>query len=76
VLVVSPEGKQYLYRGLPLLVSERRFNLADHVQVREARMADGLLTIDLIREIPEALKPRRIQIANSKPPETEHQQAA
>ena len=81
VLVVSgqqtePEGKQYLYRGLPLVVFERRFNLADHVQVREARMADGLLTIDLMREIPEALKPRRIQIANSKPPETEHQQAA
>jgi molecular chaperone IbpA len=81
VLVVSgqqteAESKQYLYRGLPLVVFERRFNLADHVQVREARMADGLLTIDLMREIPEALKPRRIQIANGKPPETEHQQAA
>ena len=81
VLVVSGqkaelENQLYLYRGIPVGAFERRFNLADHVQVREARMVDGLLTIDLMREIPEPLKPRRIQIANSKPPETEHQQAA
>ena len=82
VLVVSgqqpePEGKEYLHRGIPAAGFERRFNLADHVQVREARMSDGLLTIDLMREVPEALKPRRIRIANnSKPLRIEQKQAA
>ena len=80
VLVVSgqqaePEDKQYLYRGLPVAAFERRFNLADHVQVREARMADGLLTIDLVREVPEALKPRRIQIAKGSEPKAIEQKA-
>src|SRR5438046_2122757 len=68
-LVVSgekaePEGKQYLYQGIPSVAFEQRFKLADYVQVREARMADGLLVIDLVRELPEALRPRRIEIAN------------
>src|SRR5205823_8226871 len=67
VLVVSGqqadhEGKQYLYRGIPTAAFERRFNLADHVQIRQARMANGLLSIDLAREVPEAMKPRQIQI--------------
>ena len=73
LLVVSgekagPEGKQYLCQGIPTGRFERRFNVADYVQVREARMANGLLTIDLVREVPEALKPRQIQIANSNGP--------
>jgi molecular chaperone IbpA len=73
----APEGKQYLYRGISWDAFERRFNLADYVQVRDARMADGVLVIDLVREVPEALKPRRIEIANSNtPPALEHQQAA
>lgn len=82
LLVVSgqqaePEGKQYLYRGIPSIGFERRFNLADYVQVRDARMANGLLTIELVREVPEALKPRRIQIANSNEPQViEQKQAA
>jgi molecular chaperone IbpA len=82
VLVVSgqqgdPKGRQYLYRGIPGAAFERRFNLADGVQVREARMADGLLTIDLVREVPEALKARRIRIADSsKPQGIEQKQAA
>jgi molecular chaperone IbpA len=81
-LVVSgdkaePEGKQYLYRGIPTAAFERRFNLADYVQVREARMANGLLTIDLVHEVPEALKSRHIQIATgSEPQALERQQAA
>jgi molecular chaperone IbpA len=71
------EGKQYLYRGIPTVSFERRFNLADYVQVREARMADGLLIIDLVRELPEALKPRRIEIANGNEPQAlEQKQAA
>src|ERR1041385_5550360 len=82
LLVVSgekaePEGKQYLCRGIPSVTFEQRFNLADYVKVREARMADGLLVIELVREGPEALKPRRIQIANSNEPQAlEKKQAA
>lgn len=52
----------YLHQGLALRPFERRFELADHVVVTDARHADGLLTIDLVREVPEALKPRRIEI--------------
>ena len=71
------EGAQYLYRGIPSVTFEQRFNLADHVQVRDARMADGLLVIDLVREVPEALRPRRIEIANSNEPQAlEQKQAA
>lgn len=51
-----------LHQGLALRPFEQRFELADHVTVTDARYADGLLTIDLVREIPEALKPRRIEI--------------
>jgi molecular chaperone IbpA len=57
----QPDGA-YLHQGLALRPFERRFELADHVVVTEASYADGLLTIDLVREIPEALKPRRIEI--------------
>ena len=45
---------------------ERRFQLADHVEVKAADLADGLLRVDLIREIPEAMKPRKIRIQSSK----------
>jgi len=82
VLIISGQqseagGHQYLYRGLPVGFFERRFNLADHVQVREARMADGLLMIDLVRQVPKALKPRRIRIAGNNEPKTiEQKQAA
>lgn len=51
-----------LHQGLAQRAFEHRFELADHVVVRDARYADGLLTIDLERETPEALKPRRIEI--------------
>lgn len=82
LLVISgekaePKGTQYLYRGIPSVAFEQRFNLADHVQVRDARMTDGLLVIDLVRELPEALRPRRIEIANSNEPQAlEQKQAA
>ena len=82
VLVVSgqkaePENKQYLYRGIPPLAFERRFNLTDHVEVSEARLQDGLLTIELVRKVPEEMKPRRIAIANggNEPKTIEHQAA-
>jgi molecular chaperone IbpA len=57
------EGERtYLHHGLANRSFERRFELADYVVVKGAAYADGLLTIDLAREIPEALRPRRIEI--------------
>jgi molecular chaperone IbpA len=54
--------RQYLYQGIAARNFERRFQLADHVRVESATIADGLLHVDLVREIPEAMKPRRIEI--------------
>jgi molecular chaperone IbpA len=59
------EGRTYLHRGIATRAFERRFQLADHVRVTGASHADGMLHIDLVREIPEALKPRRIAIASA-----------
>ncbi|WP_337270093.1 Hsp20 family protein [Oryzifoliimicrobium ureilyticus] len=56
------EGGQYLHRGISGRSFQRRFELADHVKVVGANLVDGLLTIDLKREIPEEMKPRRIEI--------------
>ncbi|HEV2364098.1 MAG TPA: Hsp20 family protein [Caulobacteraceae bacterium] len=57
------ENKKYLHRGLAERAFERRFQLADYVVVTDAQLADGLLTLSLKRELPEALKPRRIEIS-------------
>ena len=59
--------RHYLHRGIAERNFERRFGLADHVRVAEARLEHGLLTIDLVRELPEALKPRTIEIGGVKP---------
>jgi molecular chaperone IbpA len=59
------EGRTFLHRGIATRAFERRFTLADHVRVTGASHADGMLHIDLKREIPEVLKPRRIQITNA-----------
>jgi molecular chaperone IbpA len=56
------DEREYLYQGIAARPFRRVFNLADYVQVKEAAFKDGLLTIDLAREIPEAMKPRRIAI--------------
>ena len=61
------KGNNYVYRGIATRSFERRFALADHIQVRGADMKDGLLSIDLVREIPEAMKPRKIDIGGSAP---------
>jgi molecular chaperone IbpA len=58
------EGAEFLYRGIAKRAFERRFQLAEHVEVTGASLRNGLLHIDLVREIPEAMKPRRIAIAN------------
>ena len=60
--VANDEAKRYLHRGLAERNFERRFQLADYVVVSDANLADGLLSISLKRELPEALKPRRIEI--------------
>ncbi|MBL8642667.1 MAG: Hsp20 family protein [Rhodospirillaceae bacterium] len=62
------EDVTYLHRGIAGRSFERRFELADHIQVVGARMENGLLHIDLKREIPEALKPRRVQVASGSTP--------
>lgn len=58
------DTKTYLHRGIATRAFERRFHLADHVRVVGASHADGMLHIELQREMPEALKPRRIEIAS------------
>ncbi|MEX2130267.1 MAG: Hsp20 family protein [Pseudohongiellaceae bacterium] len=52
----------YLYQGIAARNFERRFQLADHIKVTNARLENGLLHVDLVKEIPEAMKPRTIQI--------------
>ena len=61
----NDDQRRFLHRGLAERDFDRRFQLADYVLVTEARLADGLLSIDLKRELPEALKPRRIDIATT-----------
>ncbi|MET4102529.1 molecular chaperone IbpA [Roseovarius sp. MBR-78] len=64
----SEEGentRSYLHRGIATRAFERRFQLADHVRVTGASHADGMLHVDLVREVPEALKPRRIAIQSA-----------
>ncbi|HMN87941.1 MAG TPA: Hsp20 family protein [Bauldia sp.] len=56
------ESREFLYRGIAARSFERRFQLADHVEVRGASLENGLLHVDLVREIPEAAKPRTIAI--------------
>ena len=58
----TKDAKSYLHRGIATRSFERKFDLADHVRVIAASYADGMLNIDLKREVPEALKPRRIEI--------------
>ena len=62
----KPEGdRNFLHRGIAGRNFERRFELADYVVVKTAKYADGVLSIDLAREVPEALKPRRVAIGSS-----------
>jgi molecular chaperone IbpA len=63
----NDEPRRFLHRGLAERNFERKFQLADYVVVTDAALADGLLSIALKRELPEALKPRRIEIAVGQP---------
>ena len=62
----NEEGRELLYRGIAARAFERRFQLADHVEVTGATLKNGLLFVDLKRNIPEELKPRKIAISTAK----------
>jgi molecular chaperone IbpA len=72
----NDEPRRFLHRGLAERNFERRFQLADYVVVTDANLADGLLSISLKRELPEALKPRRIEIGTAQPSLIEGEKAA
>lgn len=82
-LLISGKGKaepetgevRYLHRGIARRAFERRFELADTVKVTGAALENGLLTVELVREIPEAMKPRRIEIARKDLPTVEAEAA-
>ena len=61
------EAREMLYQGIAARAFERRFQLADHVQVTGAKLENGLLHVDLVREIPEAQRPRQIPIGQAAP---------
>lgn len=63
----SDAARSFLHRGIATRAFERRFQLADHIKVTGASHEDGMLHIDLTRVVPEALKPRRIEIAGANP---------
>ncbi len=68
----EPEGVEFLHRGIAGRSFERRFNLADFIRVTSASFDNGLLVIELKREVPERLKPRHIEIMTSKPKTVSH----
>jgi molecular chaperone IbpA len=73
VLLVTGKSKKdgddahYLHRGIARRAFERRFSLADHIKVVGASLLNGMLHVDLVREVPEAAKPRKIQIGSGRP---------
>jgi molecular chaperone IbpA len=69
------QNGQTLYQGIAARAFERVFQLADHVQVKGAALENGLLHVDLVREIPEAKKPRQIRIGNGQPKVVEQKAA-
>jgi molecular chaperone IbpA len=80
-LVVSGRKKEeakaeYLHRGIATRAFERRFDLADYIRVQDAALSDGLLHVDLVREVPEALKPRTVKIGAKAQPQAIEGKAA
>ena len=71
----DPDKATYLHRGIAGRSFERKFELANHIQVSGARIENGLLHIDLKREIPESLKPRKVAIVSSTAPQVTAQAA-
>lgn len=69
----NDEERNFLHQGIAYRAFERKFNLADYVEVTEANMNNGLLTINLVKEIPEAMKPKKISIGSAQSTTIEHQ---
>jgi molecular chaperone IbpA len=73
ILLVTGKAKteedenRYLHRGIARRAFERRFSLADHIKVGGASLVNGMLHVDLVREVPEAAKPRKVQISTGQP---------
>lgn len=73
----SPEeAKNFLHQGIASRSFERKFNLADHIEVVDAKLADGLLNVHLVKEIPEAMKPKNIAISSESPRVIAHEEKA
>ena len=68
--------RSFLHQGIANRSFERKFNLADHIEVVDANLADGLLTVHLVKEIPEAMKPKKIAINGSQPRVIAHKEKA
>src|SRR5215475_5850878 len=64
-LAKEEDGQSFLYRGIAGRAFERRFTLADHIRVNGASLVNVLLHVELVREVPEAMKPRQVKIANT-----------
>jgi molecular chaperone IbpA len=81
-LLVSGKAKKdedetrYLHRGIARRAFERRFSLADHIKVVGASLSNGMLHVDLVHEVPEAAKPRKIEIVSGNPQTIEQKEAA
>jgi molecular chaperone IbpA len=81
-LLVSGKAKrdedktQYLHHGIARRAFERRFQLADHIKVAGASLDNGLLHVELVREVPETMKPRKVEIATGAAPRVIEQKAA
>lgn len=69
-------GQEFIYQGISARPFERRFSLADHVEVEQATFENGLLRIDLVRRVPEAMKPRRVEIESGEVPAPSRSQTA
>ena len=70
------EPQRVLYRGIARRAFDRRFELADHIKVTGAKLENGVLSVDLVREVPEALKPRKVAIGVADQPKTLEKKAA
>lgn len=75
-LAQGNDEAQYLHRGIATRAFERRFELADHIKIRGAKLDNGLLHIELEREVPEELKPRKIAITTTQAKAIEHSKKA
>ena len=68
----AEDTNQYLYQGIATRSFERKFNLADYIEVTGAQLTHGLLEVSLVKEIPEAMKPKKITIGTNKQTHSSH----